>query len=247
MVKRILLLMVIIVLTTFSTPSLALDSLDVNDYVTMKKNKSFTKDGNYYMNFDFKNVVNKHTNENCDMEFYAKLVNSSGKDVLTWKPKRYKMGEGGNYSFYGNYNGLPSGKYTFFLYAKVAYDHWNIYNKAEWYWKYTINHVNNSSISFKSYEKIIRDNGKKVHRFNIQCTNISGKYLTISIYDSSGSLVTEIDGPKRKTNDEVGWFEWDGYDTFVGNEQCPTGDYIVQIKYSGSNKIVEQTFRLNMM
>jgi flagellar hook assembly protein FlgD len=101
------------------------------------------------------------------------------------------------------------------------------------------------SISFKSFEKIISLKYGELQRFNIQCKNIKGEKLVLRIYDSDGKLVYSDIGPARKTNNEVGWFYWNGWTDVDGSRQkCKSGQYTVEVYYTGGRKIIQKTYNL---
>jgi len=118
-------------------------------------------------------------------------------------------------------------------------DSYNSYN-----WKYKIKHTCSSAISFKSFEKIIDFKGVEQNKFSIQCTNLKGKDLTIKIIDSNGDLIFKQTRGARKTNNEVGWFAWNGYANVGSKNKCKTDKYIVEVYYSGGSKIIQNTYNL---
>lgn len=214
--------MALSVVTSVATPVSAMSSSDV---ATVTRNDSFKKDDKFYMSFNIKNV-------NYDPIFYgAKLYNASGKVVFTWKEAFLAPGESIKRDYGADYANLPTGTYTFRIYVGGFY-----------YWNYKINHTNKSSISFKSYETYYADNGYYKHKFNIQCTGMKGTALTIKIYDAYGDFVYQYEGPKRKTNNEVGWFTWSGYQDGV---KLPSGEYTVIV--TGGGKTIQKTYKLNIL
>jgi len=206
-----------------------------NSVLEVTKNKSFKKNGIFYMSFNFKN--NDKLIEGFGIQ--PKLVNSSGQTVVQWKPFSVNPEASFKRNFGYNYGPLPTGIYTFVLTARSTSNTLQTYE-----WKYKIKHKCTSSISFKSFEKIIDSKGVERQKFSIQCTDIKGKKLTIKITDSNGNLVFKNTGPARKTNNEVGWFTWSGYANVGQRYKCKTGQYFVEVYYSGSSKIIQNTYHL---
>lgn len=200
------------------------------DYVTLTRNNSTNENGNFYMNFTVKNI-NVRT-----ASFSAKVVNSAGKQVFSWGSKQCSPNQSLKLNYGGDYRSLPSGKYTLILSCFVG-------QGASWTWSYGIKHTRKESFAFKSYQKV-NNNGKLMHQWNIQCTNLKGQKLTMKIYDPNGQLVYNETGPARKSGNEVGWFSWNGW---VGKKfKCPSGTYLVQVTVAGSNKVVEKNYNLNI-
>ncbi|MDY0235371.1 MAG: hypothetical protein RBR71_05055 [Gudongella sp.] len=207
-----------------------------NSVIVVSKNKSYKKDdGNFYMSFNFTN--NDKLIEGFN--FQPILLNSSGKIVVKWKPFSVSSGQSFRRDFGYNYGQLPTGESTFILTAKSSSNTLQTYG-----WKYKIKHTCSSAISFKPFEKVIDSKGIERNKFSIQCTNIKGKELTIKIIDSNGNLVFEQIGPARKTNNEVGWFAWDGYANMGSWDKCKSGQYTVEVHYSGGSKIIQNTYNL---
>ena len=234
----IALLTILCMAMTFSSGLAIPVSAASTDYIIVTKNDSYNKDNKFWMSFNFQNLGV------YEMIVKAKVLNSSGKEVISWKDYRLDFNESTTRSFGYDYNGMPTGKYTFVL---------NCVNLAGtgWNWKYTINHKNTPSISFKSHETYYDANGYYIHKFNIQCTNLKSQKLTIKIYDSEGNFIYNYTGNERKTNNEVGWFTWSGYiqtksssgETII--TKYPSGEYTVVV--TGGGKTIEKTYNLKLL
>ena len=249
--KRILMFSISLIVALSLTMSLcipAMASPAPTNFVTVSKNKSFVKDGKFYMSFNLANTTNKTKDSyygvsgGQGMILSGKVVNSSGKTIFKWDPDTYKAGVSKKRSFGANYSSLPSGKYTFILIATTTRAYGG--RQLEWSWNYKITHKSSSAISFKSFEKIRDSKGVERQRFNIQCKGIKGKKLTMKIQNSDGEVVYSATGPARKTHNEVGWFSWDGWANVGSKYKCKSGQYHVEVFYTGSNKIIQKTYNL---
>jgi hypothetical protein len=227
----IIALVMVLALVSVVTISASADS--ASDYVKVTKHDSYNKDGKFYMCFTIKDL------SDSPLIVWAKVFDSAGKGVFNWNSKEFKPSESARRNYGADYNSLPTGKYTFKLYCSLGY------GGRGWNWTYTINHTRKESFSFKSYEKV-NDNGKIMHKWNIQCTNLKGHKLTMKIYNPGGKLVYNSTGPKRKTHNEVGWFSWSGYNTVGKRYKCNSGTYLVQLTVLGSNKVIEKKYKLNI-
>ncbi|MFA9422967.1 MAG: hypothetical protein ACERLG_05290 [Sedimentibacter sp.] len=220
------------------TPVMALNNYSEH-YVTVSKNKSFKNDnGNFYMSFNLNNVSNLSEAYKTDLYIEAKVLSSSGQTMAKWKPFYIKSGINHKQNFGCNYGPFPTGNYTFVLTATT------VKNNIDYTWNYKIKHTCTSAISFKSFDKIIDSKGVERNKFSIQCTDIKGKQLIIKIIDSNGNAVYEQTGPARMTNNEVGWFAWDGYSNVGSNYKCKSGQYVVEVHYSGGSKIIQNIYNL---
>ncbi len=61
-------------------PVMAIDS---SQYAKVAKHEPYNKDGKYWMGFTVKNMQG-----NLAVSVYAKLLNSSGTELLSWSPER---------------------------------------------------------------------------------------------------------------------------------------------------------------
>ncbi len=213
-----------------------------SDYVSVTKNKSYNKDGKYWMSFNLKCT----TLSSSTVAFSAKLLNSSGKAVVTWNAKEFSGGQSETRSFGTNFSKLPSGSYTFVLTAALTYNSMSSTSKPSWNWKYTITHKSSSTLSFKGYEKILNDEGEEQHKFTIGSTKAKGKKVVLRIFDSDGGLVTLIEGPTLKNDDASTWFKWDGWSDIGGGYKCTPGKYTVQAYFQGQKEVIEKTYDLKI-
>lgn len=203
-----------------------------SNFFRVTRNPSYTKDGKYYMSFTIQSLytlLNSTTS--------AKLYDAAGKVIFTWSAREFTGGSTIDRNYCADYGSLPTGKYTFKLNCTAGF------SDRSWNWSYTINHTRNESFGVKSYEKF-NDNGRIIHKWYVQCTNLKGQKVTMKIYDPSGKLVYNSTGPARATGNEVGWFSWSGYNTIGQRYKCPSGTYLVQLTASNSKKVIEKQFKL---
>lgn len=206
-----------------------------SSYVLVTKNNSFNKNGKFHMSFTTKNL-----DYSVPLIVWAKVFNSSGKEVFGWGTKEYASGVVATRNYGADYNVLPSGKYTFKLFCSMGY------GGVGWNWAYTINHTKNESFNVTGFGKENVD-GKLRYKWNIQCINLKGQKLTIKIFDSADNLVYQSTGPARGTHNETGWFTWSGTrNVGSSNKKCPSGTYLVQFTATSSNKVVEKEYKLNL-
>lgn len=236
---RILLFFLVLILTLSVTPLTALAESS-SDYMIVTKNDSYTKDGTFNLSFTFKNV-----SINSAIKVTAQLLNPSGDVVWTYKGFEFKSGQTQPWSFGYDDSSLPSGTYT----LKIHASDWN-YASGEgqgWTWSYNIKHTAPApSFSYKSYETYYDADGRLQDKINIQCTNMKGKKLYCKLYDSEGYLVVDwgTDTPARKTNNEIGFFTWSGYQN---GQTYPSGEHTFIITSSANKKVLEQTLKLKIL
>lgn len=230
------LIMTFIIIPQITLPVSA-DTQSSSDYVKVTKNDSYNNDGKYYMKFTIESLPKAE----AGLTISTKLLNSSGKQVDYWKTQWLNTGETNWWAFGSDYSQLPYGTYTFELTIGAStLDYGNLY----WTWRYSINNnAPEASFSYKSYEAYYDDKGRYMHKISIQTKNMKGQKLYIKVYDEDGYLVHSNDGIERKTNDEVGWFSWDGY---TNGEKNPSGDYTFVITSSANKKVVEKTLNLKI-
>lgn len=225
-------------------PSIASASaLSASDFVSVSKNKSYNKDGKFWMSFNLQNVAASGST----VHFSAKVQNASGKTVFTWNGKTYGSGEGGTRNFGANYAKMPSGTYTFTLTAAAEHNAISNADKPKWTWKYNINHTAPSGLSFKSYEQTLNDSGAQRHKFTISSTGAKGRSIVIRILDSSGMLVWLKEGPEIKTDSSSTWFKWDGWSDIGSGYKCTSGEYTVHAYFSGDSNVIEKTYNLKIV
>lgn len=203
-----------------------------SDLLQVKATKVTKDDGTYTMKIDIKNDwVQKGTAT-------AVVYNPAGKQILKWKPDSLKPPQSSfTYKYGVDLRDYPSGKYTFRMNFQGQ--------SAQWSQSFILNHKRNSSISFKNYETYYDTKGRRIHKFNIQCTNIKGETLSAKLYDSKGNFLYEWDkskGKPRKTSNEVGFFGWSGY---VNGKRYPSGTYTLVVR-STNGLSIEKDFKLNI-
>lgn len=233
-----LLLTVVLVITMLPMISAQVSAASPSDYYKLTKQTSFNKGGKFYMKF----TVDAFKKAEYGVYIYTKLVDSSGKQVTYWNRQQLYGGTSNWWEFGTDYSTKPAGTYTFILTVQVpTVDSGNL----EWTYRYTINNKASAtaspSISFRDYTTYYNTSGRYMHSFNIKCTNIKGKTLSIKIYDQDGYLVHSNVGPERKTNNEVCSFAWSGY---TNNQKYPSGYYTVVV--TGGGKIIEKDYYLNI-
>jgi len=223
---------------------LSVEAASSADYVTLKKDAFYNKDGKYYTPFTITAI-----NPDYDIFSSAKLVNSSGKQIYSWDAKIVLAGKSLKRELSMSFKDLPSGTYT----LKFTLETYNEatamwYSGHKWTWDYDIKHTApEASFSYKSYETYYDSDGRYMHKINIQCTNMKGEKLNCKIYDEYGYLVcswNSSDLVARKTNNEVGYFCWSGY---TNGEKQPSGNYTFVITATNSKKVVEKTLNLKIL
>lgn len=231
MKKRIsILLTVALMLTILPLTAMPIHAAQAKNHIIMTKYDSYNKDGKFWMKFKLENVcVN-----GAAVVYSAHIIDSSGKTITDWDNFVVYPGKTDVRSFGRDYRNLPTGKYTFVLGA---------YCCDNFIWRYTVNHkAPEPAISFKSYETYYDKDGRFMHKFNIQCSNMKGKALSLKIYNEYGDLVSSNTGVNRKTNNEVGWFAWSGY---TDGTRYPPGNYTIII--NGGGKTIEKTYYLKIL
>lgn len=239
----VLLIVTFLLTTSLCMPARVMAAANIKDYMIVEPNKDFKKDGKFYLGFKMLNYTNKAEEKGLlrrdSFRFNAKLVNSSGKTIFTWPSYVLNIGESRIRNYGANYSALPKGLYTFILFTDPQHDYPMIS------WKYNVRVNYSASMSFKSFEKIRNSKGQVFQRFNIQLTNLKGQKLTCKIYDSNGKLVYSYTGKNaRKTDNEVGWFQWNGWANVGQKYKCQSGQYTVEIFYTGGASGIQKTFTL---
>lgn len=207
-----------------------------SDFMKVSGYKSFKKDGKLWMSF---NLENTNAVWSTDVEFSAKVVNSAGKTMFTWKPSKAKSNGGSRRDFAADYSKLPAGKYTFILHGQTTRDA----TKA-WDWKYTINHNGPLKFAFKSCEKI-RIDGQELHKFTLSQNGGKGNTMIFRIFDSKGGLITSM-SKKLSSNEGTVWFNWDGNCDIGGGYRCKSGKYTVQVYFSDDPTVIEKEYDLKI-
>jgi flagellar hook assembly protein FlgD len=210
------------------------------------KNKSYNEDGKFYMSF----AITGGKPAGCAIgETYAsvKVLNSSGKSVLTWKESKISSGSTvtKNYGYDWD-NNLPRGTYTFQLVLRV--EGWSdtmYYNGStssygtkynySFNYNYTITHTQPAVVSLKSVENIMRDDGSYANKFVFSHSGAKGQVLNMEIYDQWGTKVYSARGssPISYTSGTYS-FQWGGYPS-GGGVQCDSGEYTVKYWLDGKN------------
>ena len=210
------------------------------------KNSSYSKDGKYYMSF----AITGGKPAGCAIgETYAsvKVLNSSGKTVLTWSESKISSGSTvtKNYGYDWN-NNLPSGAYTFQLVLRV--EGWSdtmYYNGStsgygtkynySFNYNFNLNHTQPAAISLKSVNNIMRDDGSYANKFVFSHSGAKGQVLNMEIYDQWGTKVYSAKGgsPISYTSGTY-FFTWGGYPS-GGGVQCDSGEYTIKYWLGGKN------------
>ncbi|MGX8701229.1 hypothetical protein [Caproiciproducens sp.] len=233
--KRIFSLAVALAMTVLVCLPASAYAENYKDYIAVQKNADYVKNGKYYFSYTYQNV---HATK--DMVCYASLYDSAGKVVATWKKSSVPVESGKQTRLFSyDFSKVASGKYTFavtFATEILFSDDTTI-----WTWKSSVNH-NASKISFASAQQMMDSSGTLTNKFNIKCSSIKGKALSIQIFDADGKLRYKDTGKPRATNNEVGWFSWNGWPS-DGGLKCGSGKYTVRVSYPGGNPI-QKTYNL---
>ncbi|MGI6679547.1 MAG: hypothetical protein ACOX2Q_11030 [Dehalobacterium sp.] len=234
-VFSLLIFMMTILVLPMATPAEAASDFNLT------KNESYNMDGKYFLSFTVKSY-----SSSPKLAVTAQLLNPSGSVIYSYNGFTLAPGKSQKWGFGYNYSSLPSGTYTLKLNIR---NHDNPMDPfaSQWTGSYNIKHTAPApSFSFKSYETYYNDVGKLMHKINIQCKNMKGERLYCKIYDSEGYLVTDFgtDTFVRKTNNETGFFAWDGY---KNGQKYPSGEYTFVITSSANKKVLQKTLRLNIL
>ena len=234
-----LFLVIVTLISAMAVPAFA----KASDFVSVQKKDAYTKNGFFYLPYTIKSV-----SPTADIKVTAKLVNSSGKVLTTYKGFEMGPGKSKDWAFGYNYSSQPSGKYT--LVMHIANWNWN-YGELEAYdWTRTVTHkAATPSVSYKSYEAYYDKNGRLMHKVNITCKNMKGQKLYCKVIDSEGHVMYDwgTDTPARKTNNETGYFAWSGTTDINGySAPRPSGNYTFIISNSANNKVIQKTLWLNI-
>jgi len=220
-----------------------------SDYMTVSRNKSFNKDGKHWTSYNVKNI-----DSYCGLRVIGEYLSPSGK-VLKSFTNYVDTGKSVKFDYPMSFSGLASGTYTFKL--KINPVHPSLYNfdylpgkgDVTYVWKNNITHkAPVASVEYKSYETYYNDKGKLMHKVNITCKNMKGQRLYCKVYDSEGYEVYTwgTETPKRKSNDEVGYFAWSGVASDADGTLMPSGNYTFVISNSANNKVIQKTIWLNI-
>lgn len=239
--RKVIAFLLVLIMTAAMIPQMMLRvSADGwSNGVRVTKHDSYNKDGKFCMKFTVEN--SRPSFMGNTFEISTSIVNSSGKQVKYWNNTTLNAGQKATWVYPTDFSSLPSGTYTFKLSIKEFPDSYN------WSWSYKINHTApESSFSYHSYETYYTDSGKYMHRINIQTKNMKGKKLYCKLYDSKGNLVNDwgTDTSVRKTNNEIGWFAWNGY---TNGKKYPSGAYTFVITSSANKKVVQKTLNLQIL
>ncbi len=237
---RILLFFLVLMITLPVTP-LSTSAEASNNYFQVTQNKSYTEKGNYFLSFTMRSF-----NGSPKFAVTAQLLNPSGGVVHSYNGFILNPGTSKMWRFGYNYSNLPSGTYTLKVTLRDYSNPMDIF-ADQWSSSYRIKHTAPPpSFSYKSYETYFNKSGMLMHKVNIQCSNMKGKKLYCKIYDSYGYLVCDFgkDTVLRKTNNETGFFAWNGYQ---GGQKCPSGDYTFVITSSANQKVLQKTLHLNIL
>lgn len=205
--------------------------------IKLIKNKSYNKDGKFYMNFTITGASQSPSLVKAD------LYNSSGKKILYWDEYEVGVSSTVNRNYGANYSNLPSDVYTLVLSMKTTWDDHNFT------WKYNINHKSNkyAALSFKDYEKVLNSEGRELHKFRVNAIGGQGKKICLRIFDSNGSLVNLIEGPVMKSDNSNISFKWSGDSDIGGGYRCSSGKYTVQAYFQGEQKVIEKVYDLRIL
>lgn len=203
--------------------------------LTVTKNKSYYKDDKFIMSF---NITGGRGYNNAEGSTFvkAKLLNSNGKQVLSWKESEIPEDVKKTKSFAINQS-LASDTYIFVLMCRTygrEYGAYGSWRNNSFEWKYSIKHTQPSSLKFKGVEEVLQDDDWK---YEIAFTHggSKGKYINIEIYDEYGTKVWGKRASKAISSSGGTFnFIWNGYPT-GGGMQCKSGDYTIKYWLEGKD------------
>ena len=221
--------------TSTVTPALAITSSDCG--LKLVQNKSYTKDGKFYMSYTITTGRPPDTSE-AVTKIKASLVNSSGKTIFTWSEKTFGEYETIKRNYGADYSKLPSGTYTMYVTCTVsgrgygAYATWTDY---AFKWSSKINHTQTALIYLKSVDNVANDDGSYSNKIIFSHSGAKGKKISLEIYNADGKVVYKASGSNPVNYDSGTYsFKWSGYPS-GGGLKCPSGDYTIKYWLSNGN------------
>ncbi|MBO4415467.1 MAG: hypothetical protein J5824_05735 [Lachnospiraceae bacterium] len=163
--------------------------------------------GKFRFNIKFQyNKTEYKDDPKCGLYLWnIKLVNSSGKTVLTWNSQRILTKEGGTVQkgFTCDFTTLPSDTYKFCY--TVAPDYCDV-SKT---FSITVKH-SAGKVSYNSSKYTYDTDGTKIVKLTYNVKMLKGYTTKFEVYDSSGNLVRSFTGKNKiSSNDTTFWWTWD--------------------------------------
>lgn len=183
----------------------------------VKYNKSYIKDGKFYMKFNMKSDYNSIIR--------VGLYNSRGEKVFGWKDYNLKAKSNIDLSYGTNYINFPSDTYTMKVTA--------IIKEATGSWHYKINHTQPAYVKLNSYKQVYSDDGNYYTKFVFSHNKCKGKVITYELYNANGKRVYQTASSKGMSSDKgTYFFNWNGYPS-NGGLRCKSGYYTVKYWFGG--------------
>jgi hypothetical protein len=207
-----------------------------DDYMRIKKNDSYTKNGYYNTSYDVTNVTNYY------LSVIGQYIDPSGKILKTFNTLTVNVGESGSWSFPFNFSGYSGGKYAFKLTVCVGSGDLGL----NWSWTTKINHsVPEASLAFKSYETFYNNKGVLIHKLSVNFKNLKGKRIYLKIYDENGYLVGnwgDAETSPIKSANGTHYFTWTA--GWSSGNPFPSGYYTFVFSNSANKKTISETIWL---
>ncbi|MBP5332479.1 MAG: hypothetical protein J6Y89_11585 [Lachnospiraceae bacterium] len=159
-----------------------------------------------------------------------KLVNSSGKSVLTWNGMRILTKQGGTYTqgFLVDFTKLPSDTYK--LCYTVNPDYCLNSSKS---FSISVKH-SAGKISYNSSKYTYSTDGTKLLKVVVDVKMLKGYTTKFEVYDSSGRQIESLTGKtKISSNDTTFWWTWNMKDK--NDLLIKKGSYTVKISCNGKS------------
>ncbi len=220
--------------TSTVTPALAITASDCG--LKLVQNKSYTKDGKFYMSY----TITTGRPPDCAeavTKIKASLVNSSGKTIFTWSEKTFEEYKTIKRDYSADYSKLPSGTYTMYVTCTVSGREYGGYSWTDYAFRFSskINHTQTAVINLKSVDNVANDDGSYSNKIVFSHSGAKGKKISLEIYNTDGKVVYKTTG-NNPINYDSGtfYFKWSGYPS-GGGLKCPSDDYIIKYWLSNGN------------
>lgn len=229
-----MLLLSMLIITSLAMPAFAITSSDCG--LKLVQNKSYTKDGKFYMSYTITTGRPPNTAE-AVTKIKASLVNSSGKTIFTWDEKTFEEYKTITRNYSADYSKLPSGTYTMYVTCTVSGREYGGYSWTDYAfrWSSKINHTQTAVINLKSVDNVANDDGSYSNKITFSHSGAKGKKISFEIYNTDGKVVYKTSGSNPISNNSgTYYFMWSGYPS-NGGLKCASDDYIIKYWLSNGN------------
>lgn len=228
------LVLCVLMCTSLTTPVLAIKASECG--LKLVQNKSYTKDGKFYMSYTITTGRPPNTAD-AVTKVKASVVNSSGKTIFTWSEETFGEYKTINRSYGANYSKLPSGTYTMYITATVSGKDYgiNYWTDYTFKWSSKINHAQPATINLKSVENVANEDGTYSNKIIFSHSGAKGKKISLEIYNAAGKVVYKTSGSNPIAYDSGTYsLKWSGYPS-GGGLKCDSGNYTIKYWFSNGN------------